>query len=47
MSRALLVIDVENEHFSGALPIIHPAGHLDRVLPVIPRLRRPGELWGF
>ena len=28
MSRALLVIDVQNEYFTGALPITHPAGHL-------------------
>lgn len=32
MSRALLVIDVQNEYFTGALPITHPAGHLDRIL---------------
>jgi nicotinamidase-related amidase len=35
MSRALLVIDVQNEYFSGALPITHPAGHLDRILRVM------------
>jgi nicotinamidase-related amidase len=32
MSRALLVIDVQNEYFSGALPITHPAGHLGQIL---------------
>lgn len=32
MSRALLVIDVQNEYFSGALPITHPAGHLEKIL---------------
>jgi len=32
MSRALLVIDVQNEYFTGALPITHPAGHLDQIL---------------
>src|SRR4051794_26462958 len=32
MSRALLVIDVQNEYFTGALPITHPVGHLDRIL---------------
>ena len=26
MKRALLVIDVQNEYFTGALPITHPAG---------------------
>lgn len=32
MSRALLVIDVQNEYFSGMLPISHPAGHLENIL---------------
>lgn len=32
MSRALLVIDVQNEYFTGALPITHPAGHLEAIL---------------
>lgn len=32
MKRALLVIDVQNEYFTGALPITHPAGHLEQVL---------------
>jgi nicotinamidase-related amidase len=35
MSRALLVIDVQNEYFTGALPITHPSGHLDRILRVM------------
>jgi nicotinamidase-related amidase len=35
MSRALLIIDVQNEYFSGALPITHPVGHLDRILGVM------------
>ena len=35
MKRALLVIDVQNEYFTGALPITHPVGHLDRILAVI------------
>ncbi len=35
MSRALLVIDVQNEYFTGALPITHPVGHLDRILGVM------------
>ena len=29
MSRALLVIDVQNEYFTGTLPITHPVGHLE------------------
>ena len=32
MSRALLVIDVQNEYFTGALPITHPTGHLEKIL---------------
>ena len=32
MTRALLVIDVQNEYFTGALPITHPAGHLEKIL---------------
>ncbi|WP_404305001.1 cysteine hydrolase family protein [Neorhodopirellula lusitana] len=35
MSRALLVIDVQREYFDGALPITHPAGHLERILQVM------------
>ncbi|QDV26297.1 cysteine hydrolase family protein [Aureliella helgolandensis] len=32
MKRALLVVDVQNEYFTGALPITHPAGHLEKIL---------------
>lgn len=35
MSRALLVIDVQNEYFTGALPITHPVGHLEQILSVM------------
>jgi nicotinamidase-related amidase len=35
MKRALLVIDVQNEYFSGLLPITHPEGHLANVLRVM------------
>ncbi|MCR9116727.1 MAG: cysteine hydrolase [bacterium] len=35
MNRALLVIDVQNEYFTGALPITHPAGHLENILAAI------------
>ena len=35
MSRALLVIDVQNEYFTGALPITHPVGHLEQILKVM------------
>ena len=32
MKRALLVVDVQNEYFSGLLPITHPQGHLTNIL---------------
>ena len=32
MPRALLVIDVQMEYFSGALPVSHPTGSLPRIL---------------
>jgi nicotinamidase-related amidase len=32
MKRALLVIDVQNEYFSGMLPISHPENHLQNIL---------------
>ncbi len=35
MNRALLVIDVQNEYFTGALPITHPVGHLNQMLEVV------------
>ena len=35
MNRALLVIDVQREYFDGALPISHPAGHLENILAVM------------
>jgi nicotinamidase-related amidase len=35
MARALLVIDVQREYFDGALPITHPAGHLETILSVM------------
>jgi nicotinamidase-related amidase len=35
MKRALLVIDVQNEYFTGVLPISYPSGSLERVLDVM------------
>ena len=32
MKRALLVIDVQNEYFSGMLPITYPHGHLSNIV---------------
>lgn len=42
MSRALLVIDVQNEYFTGALPITHPVGHLETILGVMDAARETG-----
>ncbi len=35
MKRALLVIDVQNEYFTGKLPITYPLGSLDKILQVM------------
>ena len=35
MKRALVVVDVQNEYFSGLLPITHPQGHLTNILRVM------------
>ena len=32
MKRALLVIDVQNEYFTGVLPVTHPAGSFANIL---------------
>jgi nicotinamidase-related amidase len=40
MSRALLVIDVQREYFEGALPIRHPAGHLESILETMDAAKR-------
>ncbi len=42
MNRALLVIDVQNEYFWGALPITHPAGHLEKILGTMDTARAKG-----
>lgn len=31
MKKALLVIDVQNEYFTGKLPVTHPAGSLENI----------------
>lgn len=41
-NRALLVIDVQNEYFTGALPITHPVGHLGRILRAMDEARGAG-----
>ena len=40
--RALLVIDVQNEYFSGALPVTHPAGSLLKILGTMDAARQAG-----
>lgn len=35
MKRALLVIDVQNEYFTGQLPVSYPPGSLDNILKAI------------
>jgi nicotinamidase-related amidase len=42
MVRALLVIDVQQEYFTGMLPISHPVGHLDRILSVMDAATQAG-----
>lgn len=32
MKRALLVIDVQNEYFTGRMPVTHPAGSLENII---------------
>jgi nicotinamidase-related amidase len=31
MKRALLVIDVQNEYFTGKLPVSYPHGNLEQI----------------
>jgi nicotinamidase-related amidase len=40
MKRAVLVIDVQNEYFSGQLPITYPANNLDNLLKIIDAANR-------
>ncbi|MFO0999850.1 MAG: isochorismatase family protein [Planctomycetaceae bacterium] len=42
MVRALLVIDVQQEYFSGALPISYPSGHLDQILDAMDAASKAG-----
>ncbi len=35
MKRALLAIDVQNEYFTGKLPVTYPPGSLDNILTVV------------
>lgn len=42
MKRALLVIDVQNEYFTGQLPITHPSGSFGRILAVMDAAHHAG-----
>ena len=42
MSRALLIIDVQMEYFTGALPITYPSGHLGNILQVFDAAKAAG-----
>ncbi|MBW4611864.1 MAG: cysteine hydrolase [Desmonostoc vinosum HA7617-LM4] len=42
MKRALLVIDVQNEYFTGKLPVTYPSGSLDNILQVMNIAREQG-----
>lgn len=42
--RALLVIDVQNEYFTGKLPVTYPAGSLMNILRVMDAARAAGVL---
>lgn len=35
MKRALLVIDVQNEYFTGKLPVSHPSGSFNNILRIM------------
>jgi len=39
MKRALLVIDVQNEYFTGKLPVTYPSGTLDNIVKAIEAAR--------
>ncbi len=42
MKRALLVIDVQNEYFTGKLPVTHPADSLENVFQAMDAAQRRG-----
>lgn len=42
MKRALLIIDVQNEYFTGGLPVSHPSGSFDNILAVTDAAHRAG-----
>ena len=42
MKRALLVIDVQNEYFTGRLPVSWPAGSLEKILNAVDAAKTQG-----
>ena len=42
MKRALLVIDVQNEYFSGKLPVTYPAGSFENILQAMDAAKEYG-----
>ena len=42
MKRALLVIDVQNEYFTGKLPVSYPPGSLENILKAMDAASRSG-----
>lgn len=42
MKRALVVIDVQNEYFTGKMPVTYPAGSLDKILQAMDAAHREG-----
>lgn len=40
MNRALLVIDVQNEYFTGKLPVTYPVGSFDNILKAVDAANR-------
>ena len=42
MKRALLVIDVQNEYFTGKMPVSYPSGSLDHILQAMDSARAHG-----
>jgi len=42
MKRALLVIDVQNEYFTGKVPVTHPSDSLNKILAVMDFARTRG-----
>jgi len=44
MKRALLVIDVQNEYFSGGLPVTYPQGSIENIFKVMEAAKQNGMM---